>query len=837
MLFRSGIISFWLIFPIPALLVSYFVPFNLVFLNTIIAGGDTPSHYQTALFLKEVLLPQLKISGWSHGNFCGYPVLQHYFPLPFIIIVFLSYVIPLEIAFKIIFILPLFLLPYAVYFLCIRLVSNKYLALMGSVASLAFIFNDGNVMWGGNVYSLLAGEFCCSISFCLMLIYFGELHKTITETQNPKSPAIFLALTGLSHFYPFIFAVISSSFYLLQPKNVLKNLKILLHVGIISFFLMGFWVIPLLANLDLVTPLRHQWYFDNLKDFLSQFSPKIITPFFIFSIVSFFFIFLKKHKNIELYLTYYFALIGILLYLNAYRFWQSDVRFLPFTQLALAISTFIALSAISSIKKIEKPLSIIVITLITIWILNYSQNVYDWISYSLKGMEHKPKYEDFMNVMKKIKGGLNDPRIVYEHNPTNELVGTVRGFELIPMFTNRGTLEGLYMQPSPSGPYVFYIQSLLTRFPSCPFPEYTYARMDPERSIKYLRLFNVDTIIAVSDELKLRLFYSQNFTHLEEMGIFDLYKIKNLQEGYVTALPYYPAVYEGANWREVFFEWFRLGDLDVPIVYSKGKSEELNNWPKFIPGKQPSKISTDVNQSFVVSIDNEKIIIKDAPIGKPLLVKVSYHKNWKVRGADKIYFCSPCFMLVIPNTKDVELYYSRGFEFIVGIFMGLAAIFYMLFLKIKAIKQTTKGSFFVMAIVILALTCLLVMGTIFYLEAPEVGIRKVIKLVDKKNYSDALTVIAKYDKKYSLVLPQLLFYKGFCLERLERFEEAISAFHEIFGRFPDTDIAAHALFHLGQLMEKKGNLEEAIGFYTIGHEIYQDPNCFQSLKRLKEGLG
>lgn len=834
--FGSRLSLFWLFFPIPAVVVAYFVPFDLVFLKTIIAGGDTPSHYQTAFFLKDVLLPELKISGWSHGNFCGYPVLQHYFPLPFLMIVFLSHLIPLEIAFKIVFVLPLFLFPYTVYFFCVRIISNKYLAMMCSVASLSFLFNDGNVMWGGNVYSLLAGEFCCSFSFCFMLIYLRELHKAVTETQNPKSPAIFLALTGLSHFYPFIFAVISSSFYLLQPKNALKNLKLLLYIGIISFFLMGFWIIPLLANLELVTPLRHQWYFGGINDFFTQFSPKILTPFLISAIVAFLIIIIKRPQKIQLYLPYYHALIGFLLYLNAYRLWQSDVRFLPFAQLSLSISPIIALSAIGAIKKIEKPLCTVGLALIILWVVQWSQNIHDWMSYSLKGMEHKPRYEDFTKVMQKLKGELYNPRIVYEHNPINELVGTVRAFELIPMFTNRGTLEGLYMQPSPSGPYVFYIQSLLTKSPSCPFPEYSYARMDLKRAFKYLQLFNVDTIVSVSDELKLKLFYSQHFIHLEEVGIFDIYKLRTSQEGYVTPLPYYPAVYGGENWREVFFDWFRLGDQDIPIVYCRGKCEELNNWPKFIPGEKIPKIPIDADQSLKVSVENEKIIISNAHIGKPLLVKVSYHKGWKVKGAERIYFCSPCFMLVVPKDKDVELYYQRGFEFFVGLLMTFIAIFYLLFTKIKEPSIKTKSSFFIVSIVIAALVTFSVMGTIFYFEAPEVAIRKVLNLMDQRDHSGALRVIAKYDKlRHSIVLPQLLYYKGLCLERLEKPDEAISSFHELYRRFPDTDMAAYALFHLGQLMERKGNLEEAIDFYTLGYENYQDLGCFQSLKRLRGG--
>ena len=95
-------------------LLSYFEPKHLLS-KTIITGGDTGSHYYTALYLRDYLIPHGKISGWCHGNLCGFPILQYYFPLPFLIMAILSYLIPLQIAFKIVTVLGTFLLPVSTY--------------------------------------------------------------------------------------------------------------------------------------------------------------------------------------------------------------------------------------------------------------------------------------------------------------------------------------------------------------------------------------------------------------------------------------------------------------------------------------------------------------------------------------------------------------------------------------------------------------------------------------------------------------------------------------------------------------------------------------------------
>ena len=45
---------------------------------------------------------------------------------------------------------------------------------------------------------------------------------------------------------------------------------------------------------------------------------------------------------------------------------------------------------------------------------------------------------------------------------------------------------------------------------------------------------------------------------------------------------------------------------------------------------------------------------------RPLLVKMSYHPNWHVNGAERVWPVSPSFMLIYPETEHVRLYYGPG---------------------------------------------------------------------------------------------------------------------------------------------------------------------------------
>src|SRR3989339_1047194 len=136
---------------------SFFAP-RLLFSVTSTTGGDTISHFPTAVYLKNVLLPAGKIMGWDPGNYAGYPLFYHYFPLTFIFMAVLGFIIPIEVAFKIGTVLGVFLLPVCVFF-AFRFLKYKFpIPIIAACFTLPFLFMESNSMWGGNIPSMLAGE-------------------------------------------------------------------------------------------------------------------------------------------------------------------------------------------------------------------------------------------------------------------------------------------------------------------------------------------------------------------------------------------------------------------------------------------------------------------------------------------------------------------------------------------------------------------------------------------------------------------------------------------------------------------------------------------------------
>ncbi|MDD4179406.1 MAG: 6-pyruvoyl-tetrahydropterin synthase-related protein, partial [Candidatus Margulisbacteria bacterium] len=242
---RESLVDFIILILIFVFLLAFFSP-GLLFLKTTTNGGDTGSHYPNAAYLKTVLLPQGKIMGWMPGNYAGYPLFYHYFPLPFLLMALLAFIIPLEITFKLISVLGIFFLPLFIYF-AFRAMKYKFpVPILAATFTLPFLFNQGNSMWGGNIPSTLAGEFSYSIGFAFLFLFFGTLYRGVTDNKYHVLNATLIFLIGFSHAYTLIFAFVLGSFFLLaDPKRNLKYLFIVYGLGLL---VLSFWLLPVIAN-------------------------------------------------------------------------------------------------------------------------------------------------------------------------------------------------------------------------------------------------------------------------------------------------------------------------------------------------------------------------------------------------------------------------------------------------------------------------------------------------------------------------------------------------------------------------------------------------------------
>lgn len=624
-------------------LASFFTP-NLIFLKTTTTGGDTGSHYPTAVYLKEVLLPKLKIMGWDQGNYAGYPVFYHYFPLSFLLMCFLNIFISMQIAFKIVSVLGTYLLPLFVYF-AFRFLKYPFpIPAIASVFTLPFLFMEANSMWGGNIPSTLAGEYSYSLSLALMILFFGSLYSGIREKNKIIFNSILVVFIGLSHAFTLIFSGVIALYFLLTKEYIIENFKYLFKVYGLAGLLLSFWLLPFLGNLSYVTSYVTRWGINSIFEVI----PLILIPFIIFAIVAFFLNLFDKR-------TRYFAYIifsCLVLYIIAPSIGMLDIRLVPFIQLFLLIfAATLPMIFLSGIKAVEQ-LPIIIFISVILWVLPNVTFIKAWIKWNYEGFENKPAWTLYKNIndylAKSSKG-----RVVYEHSPAHNVFGTERAFENLPYFAKRYTLEGLYMQSSISSPFVFYIQSEISKVCSGPFPQYKYTSLNLQSAIPKLKIFNVTEYIARSPEAKKMARLVPDLLLEKTFGDYEIYRIKGSDGHYVVPLESPPVFVSPDNWKKSFFAWFIDNDLNrTPLVYIKDRTIKENipipaaKLPKHNPIKE--------------EIKDEEIAFDTDLIGYPHMIKVSYHPNWQVEGADKIYLISPSFMLVYPNKNHVKLYFGKS---------------------------------------------------------------------------------------------------------------------------------------------------------------------------------
>jgi hypothetical protein len=179
---------------------------SMLLTNTTTTGGDTGAHVAMPRFL-ETLLSHGHLTGWDPGWYDGFPLYTFYFTIPDLFIAIGGWVIPYGVAFKLGTILGSVLLPICAWacgrFFRLRAPLPSLLA----AATLPFLFDYTFTIYGGNLFSTLAGEYAFSFSLSLALLFLGLFACAVREGRHRGWAAIVLAGCVLSHIVPGFYAL------------------------------------------------------------------------------------------------------------------------------------------------------------------------------------------------------------------------------------------------------------------------------------------------------------------------------------------------------------------------------------------------------------------------------------------------------------------------------------------------------------------------------------------------------------------------------------------------------------------------------------------------------
>ncbi|HXK08339.1 MAG TPA: 6-pyruvoyl-tetrahydropterin synthase-related protein [Vicinamibacteria bacterium] len=637
---------------------------SLLLLPTIAAGGDTASHYPTAVWFHEHLLPKLRLHGWYPGASLGHPLLLYYFPLPFLVMSALAPLAGMPVAFKLGTALGVFLLPLLAY-AAFRLMRLPFpTPLLGSAAALVFLYVEDNPIWGGTIASTLTGEFSYTYGVGLAVLFLGVLHRARADGRGPGAPAAVLALTAYAHGYAVLWAGLTASGLLLcDPARQGARGRAwsapvwLLAVAVIAFALAGPLLVPLLADWRWTTPYGDAWIDVTTRGLL----PPLLWPLALAAAIALGATLFRpwtsgRRPDGRLVLLGFGVLAGAALAAAGPRLGVIDVRFVPFAQLALCLAGAVGVGG--AVSRIALPgVAALGLVLVSVAHADSASTVLrHWIDWNYSGLEAKELWPAWRALNDRIRGGPGDPRVSFEYGPVHERAGSIRMHETVPLFSGRSGIEGAYNQSSVTTHPVFYLLSEL--FPSSPNPfrSRTYSRFDPETGLQRLRLLNVGQIVAVTPRLVSVLDARPEVVRDAEIPPYTIYRVSAPGPGYVEPLAFAPVRAPTDGWRDRSYFWFsRKPPNRAVLVFTDDPRFDLVAADPWAP---PPERPLDGGVEVRAIVEPESIHITTSRPGHPLLVKVSYHPRWRAEGASGPYLASPGLMLVVPRQRDVRLTYA-----------------------------------------------------------------------------------------------------------------------------------------------------------------------------------
>ncbi len=684
-----------------------------LFKDTTPAGGDMGAHVWLPAYVKSSLLPHLRLTGWTPDWYDGFPALTFYFPGPIVGIALLSYIIPYNIAFKLVTVLGLLTLPIAAWafgrLARLRFPGPACLAL----ATLPYLFGREFTIYGGNIASTMAGEFCFSISLSLALVFLGLVARGLEDGRHRALAAIVLAACGVCHILPLFFAV-GGAIVLTVMRFDRRRLQWTLPVLAVGGLLIAFWALPFYARLPYATNMGYE----KLTNYLGSLFPGSDTWLYIIAGIGVM-LALARRNRVGTFLTIMAVLCALVFrFAPQARLWNA--RVLPFWFLCLYLLAGVAFMEAGSVlvEHLRTPESrrgaLIGVPILTGVIafgwVNYplhnlpfghvsASGKYSWMGISSYDSSFDPSWvnwnysgyqsggkareqEYFALVAEMTKLGENPAygcgRAMWEYEPELDQMGTPDALMLLPYWTHGciGSQEGLYYESSATTPYHFLNAAELSDQPSNPVRGLNYPDgHDVTEGVAHLQMLGVKYFMAETPDIEAAADADSNLQLVATVGPYPvtytsgskstvehrtwkIYEVENSAE--VAPLVYQPVVMTGVSkggkpWLTAAQNWYLNPALwDVYEAASGPKdwtrvAATSTNLPR--TPLPPVQVS-DIHEG------TESISFNVDQTGVPVLVKTSYFPNWGVSGARGVYRVTPNLMVVVPTANHVTLTYG-----------------------------------------------------------------------------------------------------------------------------------------------------------------------------------
>lgn len=534
---------------------------ELILRNNTPTGGDMGAHVWGPAYLRDVLLPHWRLTGWSMDWYAGLPAYRFYMVVPALAIVLLDVVLPYGIAFKLIVVLGLVAFPLAAYLMG-RIAKLMYpLPELMVIGATMFLFDESFTIYGGNIPSTMAGEFSHSIALMLSLVGLGLFARGLDDGKHRGWAAIFIALSALSHGIVLIF-VFGGALVMLLMRLDRQRLRYGVTTLLCAVLLSAFWVVPFLGGHSFMTDMKYgsEPGGGSFKTMWDMYFP-LNTTFDILlmglAIVGFVASFMRK-RFLGTWMGVYIVvlMVGVKVAQGGLPIigllWNP--RILPFIYLLrymlAAIGAYeLVLFLRRSIQVQRNPMQIptphtvntstsvlwaaAVFCLVVLGVryqslpfaklqtkasgtsyvwgpLSFpSTRAFSdgWARWNFEGYEGKTTYGEYRAVVDTMDRLGADPahgcgHALWENNSDLNKYGTTMALMLLPYWTKGciGSVEGLYFEAAGTTPYHFIAAAALSKQSSNPVRELHYDNLDMAKGVDYMRMLGIRYYMAYTPE-------------------------------------------------------------------------------------------------------------------------------------------------------------------------------------------------------------------------------------------------------------------------------------------------------------------------------------------------
>ncbi|MBW3573343.1 MAG: hypothetical protein KY450_00545, partial [Actinobacteria bacterium] len=686
---------------------------GLLLTDSLPAGGDMGAHVWGPAFLRDHLLSQGRLSGWSPDWYAGFPAYHFYMVVPSLLIVALDVVLPYTIAFKLISVSGLLALPVAAW----ALGRLGRLPFPGpgllAVATVPFIFDRSFTIYGGNAASTLAGEFAFSISLALAVLFLGLVLRGLETGRHRAIAALVLALCALCHVIPAIFAVVGGGLALVLRADR-SRLRWALGVGVVGGLLSSFWTVPFVARRAYLNDMGWEkltTYWEGLfpgrlggslsRAFGGEGTVTVagdltwVAALAIVGVVTS--VIFRRRLGVFLGLLAAVFAVAFLVAPQG-RLWNA--RLLPFWYLmlyllaAVAVAEFVTSAAVLFSRRPDRPNRAVTIgatvlaalaTFVAVGLplraLPFGQVSSDgstyswaglsttdqsfipgWARWNYSGYQAKASFPEFQGVLATMDGVGRQRgcgRAMWEYDSDLDRFGTPMALMLLPYATDGciGSMEGLYFEASATTPFHFLNQSELSKEPSRAQRDLPYGPLDVDLGVDHLQLLGVRYYMAFSPEAVQQADAEPELTPVASTGAWRIYEVADAE--LVQPLSAEPVVLSdvpagGKGWLEPAVDWYLDRSAHDVFLAADGPA----TWSRIEAGDVPEAEEVAPAQVSSVTATTDAISFRVDRPGTPVLVKTSYFPNWKVTGAEGPWRVAPNLMVVVPTANDVELRYG-----------------------------------------------------------------------------------------------------------------------------------------------------------------------------------